>query len=95
MFRAGHAYAGELVVLAIVAQSLVDSVNVATFTENFLRRIGFPVSAILVSGGFFASASGNNVVKPNSYIVILYLGVVLLGLVSIFPVIVLLKSAII
>jgi|ERR1017187_2053236 hypothetical protein len=91
MFRAGHAHAGVLVILAIIAQFLVDGSNVSTPVEWFLR-LGFPIAAILVSGGFFASAIGRNLVKPNSLIRILYCGVVLLAVVFIFLGIVLIQS---
>jgi hypothetical protein len=39
---------------------------------------GFPLAAILVSGGFFASAAGQDVSKPNRSIGILYLGIAVL-----------------
>jgi len=80
MFRAGHAHAGALVILAIIAQFLVDGSAVSTPVEWFLR-LGFPLAAILVSGGFFASASGRNLMRHNSLIAILYSGVILLAIV--------------
>ena len=82
MFRAGHAHAGVLVILSIIAQILIDSSNVSTPVE-WILRLGFPLAAILVSSGFFAAASGSNSVKPNSFIVILYVGAILLALVLI------------
>src|SRR5258708_457432 len=69
MFRAGHAHAGVLIILSLIAQILIDNITVSRFTEEFLRS-GFPLSAILISGGFFAAASGNNLTKPNSKILI-------------------------
>jgi hypothetical protein len=92
MFRAGHAHAGVLVILAIIVQLLVDSTNVSTPVEWFLR-LGFPLAAILISGGFFASASGKNAVKPNSLIKILYSGVGLLAVEFVFLGIALIKSS--
>jgi hypothetical protein len=83
MFRAGHAHAGVLVMLAIIAQFLIDGIHVSTPVACFLR-LGFPAAAILVSGGFFAAASGKNLVKPNSLIAILYAGVILLAIVLIY-----------
>jgi hypothetical protein len=91
MFRAGHAHAGVLVMLSILAQLLIDSSNVSTPVEWFLR-LGFPAAAILVSGGFFASAGGRNAVKPNSMIAILYIGAILLAVVLIFLGIALIKN---
>jgi len=78
MFRAGHAHAGVLVILALIAQILVDH---ATLSESMIwfARVGFPVSALLVSGGFFAAAGGKGREKPGKMILILYIGVILLA----------------
>ncbi len=81
MFRAGHAHAGVLVILAIIAQLLIDNANVSSPVEWFLR-LGFPLAAILVSGGFFASASSRGAREPNSLIAVLYSGVFLLAAVA-------------
>jgi hypothetical protein len=78
MFRAGHAHAGVLVILAIVAEVLTDYAGLSSLWEHIVRT-GFPAAAILVSGGFFASASGKNLTKPNKMIFILYLGVLMLA----------------
>jgi hypothetical protein len=78
MFRAGHAHAGVLVVLSLIAQLFIDSTHSST-TLEWMLRIGFPLAAILVSGGFFASASGHNVTTPNRSILILYLGALVLA----------------
>lgn len=78
MFRAGHAHAGVLVILAIIAELLADYAGLGPATERIVRA-GFPLAAILVSGGFFASASGMNLTKPNRMIAILYLGVITLA----------------
>jgi hypothetical protein len=77
MFKAGHGHAGLLVILSLVAQILIDY---ATLSKNWklIIRIGFPLSAILVSGGFFAAAIGTNVTSPNNLISILYVGIVFL-----------------
>lgn len=79
MFRAGHAHAGVLVILSLIAQLFIDNIHVSPTTEWCLR-IAFPLSAILVSGGFFASAAGQNLTSPNQSIVILYVGALLLAL---------------
>jgi hypothetical protein len=78
MFRAGHAHAGVLVILALVSEILADYAALNP-TLDHLVRTGFPAAAILVSGGFFAAASGKNVVKPNSFIFILYIGIFVLA----------------
>jgi hypothetical protein len=78
MFRAGHAHAGVLVILAIVAQILADY---ATLSDGltWFTRIGFPVSAILVSGGFFGAAAGKGRTTPGPMIWVLYAGVLFLA----------------
>jgi len=78
MFRAGHAHAGVLVILALIAQLLIDYAELDP-TLAWIIRMGFPLAAILVSGGFFASAIGQNRTKPNGYISILYAGALLLA----------------
>jgi uncharacterized membrane protein YphA (DoxX/SURF4 family) len=78
MFRAGHAHAGVLVILALIAELLTDDAGLAPHLEHFVRT-GFPLAAILISGGFFASASGRNITKPNRLIFILYLGILILA----------------
>lgn len=77
MFRAGHAHAGVLVMLALIAEILLQH---AKLTEGLLwtARIGFPLAAILVSAGFFGAAAGNNITKPTGLISILYVGIFVL-----------------
>ena len=78
MFRAGHAHAGVLVLLALVAQILTDYAALNKPIEVSVR-IGFVLSATLISGGFFASAVGSNVTKPTQLIWILYFGIFILA----------------
>lgn len=77
MFRAGHAHAGVLVLLSLIAQLLLDHTQLNASLQLVLR-IGFPLAAVLVSGGFFAAATGPQLTQPNSLIAILYVGVGLL-----------------
>jgi len=78
MFRAGHAHAGVLVILSLISQLFIDNIQASTSIE-WMLRIGFPMAAILISGGFFASASGPDVNSPNKSIVILYIGALVLA----------------
>jgi hypothetical protein len=78
MFRAGHAHAGVLVILAIISQLLADIASLPEVLE-WTVRLGFPLSALLISGGFFAAASGKGTTRPTKMIRILYAGVVLLA----------------
>lgn len=77
MFRAGHAHAGVLVILSLIAQLLVDYTNLGN-KSKWLVRIAFPLSAILISGGFFGGAAGKEVNEPTGLIGILYVGAMLL-----------------
>lgn len=77
MFRAGHAHAGVLVILALLAEILTDHSGLSEGLE-WLVRVGFPLSAILVSGGFFGAAAGKGTNKPTKLIGLLYLGALLL-----------------
>ena len=77
MFRAGHAHAGILVILSLLTQLFTDYATLSK-TWKLITRIGFPLSALLISGGFFAASIGTNVTSPNNLIVILYIGIVFL-----------------
>ena len=55
LFRAGHAHAGVLVILSLVLQIALDHTRLAA-TWGWAARVGAPLAAILVSGGFFGLA---------------------------------------
>jgi len=78
MFRAGHAHAGVLVILALVGQLLLDAARLPSGL-TWVARLGFPLAAILVSGGFFAAAIGRGVTQPTAWIAVLYAGAALLA----------------
>ena len=73
-FRAGHAHAGVLVILALVGQILVDATSLFGPLAD-LARDGIWAAAILMPAGFFLSAAGKGITTPNRFIVLLYLGV--------------------
>lgn len=77
MFRAGHAHAGVLVLLSLIAQLLLDNIRMSYGLE-LTTRIGFPLAAVLLSTGFFVSAIGQQITRPNRFIAILYAGVIVL-----------------
>jgi hypothetical protein len=77
-FRAGHAHAGVLVLLALIAQLLIDSASLAPFL-TWPVRIGFFAAPILISAGFFGGAPREGT-KPAPLIALLYLGAVVLAL---------------
>jgi hypothetical protein len=72
-YRAGHAHAGVLVILALVAQILADAADLSGLQAT-LGRSAIPLAAILMPAGFFLSAAGREATRPNRWIVLLYLG---------------------
>lgn len=79
MFRAGHAHAGVLVILAIVCQILADHVLLPPELE-WLGRSGVALAALFVSGGFFAAAAGRKSVRPNKFVTLIYAGMLVLAI---------------
>ncbi|MEO1290006.1 MAG: hypothetical protein AAFV93_19810 [Chloroflexota bacterium] len=77
-FRAGHAHAGVLVLLVLLAQIFID-VLAWNNTALWTLRIGFFASPLLVSGGFFFSAM-TDPEKPNGLIVLIYIGAIVLAI---------------
>ncbi len=78
-FRAGHAHAGLIVILSLVCQVLADSAVLPASLLWFVR-IGVPLSAILISAGFFFSVPLPTATKPNGAIALIYVGIVVLAI---------------
>lgn len=76
--RAGHAHAGVLVTLSIVALMLGDSVEMSGVVKFFARN-GVPMAAILLPAGYFFSAAGRNRTEPNGFIALIYAGMLALA----------------
>ncbi|HET9037039.1 MAG TPA: hypothetical protein VFN45_12575 [Myxococcaceae bacterium] len=74
-FRAGHAHAGVLVIFSLVTQVLLDHANLSP-ELTWALRIGAPLAAICVSGGFFGVAFF------PSFKLLLYTGAVLVSMVT-------------
>jgi hypothetical protein len=77
--RAGHAHAGVLVILALVAQILADSTDLSGFPET-VARSAIPLAAILMPAGFFLSSIGRGRSAPSRLIVLLWVGAASLAL---------------
>ena len=77
--RAGHAHAGVLLVLSLVALLYVDVAGL-TGGWGWLARAGIPVAAILMPAGFFASSMGQGRTGPNRLVGLVYAGAVVLAL---------------
>ena len=78
MFRAGHAHAGVLTILALVALVFTDQAGLSA-PIGWAVRIGFAAAPVLVSAGFFGSAIGNGRAQPGGFIGLLWIGVFVLG----------------
>jgi hypothetical protein len=79
LFRAGHAHAGVLLILSLVALRYLDEANLS---ENWkvIVRYGIPLSAILLPAAFFFSILKANATEPNAVIYLAYVGAVILAL---------------
>lgn len=76
--RAGHAHAGVLVTLGLVAQILADATDLSGAAAS-VARSAIPVAAILMPAGFFLSSAGRGATAPSRLIWLLYAGAVVLG----------------
>jgi hypothetical protein len=77
--RAMHAHAGVLVILSLVVLLLSDAAGLTGFF-GWAGRLGVPIAAILIPGGFAASAliGKGEITKPNPR----YLWLILAGAIS-------------
>src|ERR1700731_4646372 len=77
-FRAGHAHAGVIVILSLVCQILADAAVLPSPVIWFVR-LGVPLSAILISAGFFFSVLPPTATQPGGAISLIYVGAVILA----------------
>ena len=73
LFRAGHAHAGVLLMLALVGILYVDQSDLSPGTRTLVRT-GFALAPILMPAGFFFSVLRPDADRPNRLIVLVYLG---------------------
>ena len=75
LWRAGHAHAGVLLVLSLVALRYVDE---AALSERmkWLVRHSIPAAAILLPVAFFLSVASPEATEPNALIYLAYVGAV-------------------
>jgi hypothetical protein len=78
-FRAGHAHAGVIVILSLVCQILADGAVLPDPLLWFVR-IGVPLSAILISAGFFFSMLPPTATQASGAVALIYAGAVILAL---------------
>jgi hypothetical protein len=77
-FRAGHAHAGVIVILSLVCQILADGAVLPDPLLWFVR-IGVPLSAILISSGFFFSVLPPSATQASGAVALIYVGAVILA----------------
>lgn len=77
LWRAGHAHAGVLLILALVALRYVDETSLRG-RWLWLARHGTPNAAILMPAGFFLSVVDPAATAPNVLIGLVYVGGVFL-----------------
>lgn len=75
LWRAGHAHAGVLLILALVCLRYVDEARLPAWLKNLVRE-AVPVAAILLPVGFFLSVLSPDATSPNGFIYFAYAGAV-------------------
>lgn len=73
MWRAGHAHAGVLVMLALVAMLYVDRTGYSAGLRTLVRSL-MVVPPILMPLGFFLSTLKPSVERPNGLIALTFVG---------------------
>jgi hypothetical protein len=78
LFRAGHAHAGVLVMLALVGLLYVDQADLGDGLKQLVRS-SLALAPILMPIGFFLSVVSPRAERPNRMIRFVYAGAVLLA----------------
>lgn len=78
LWRAGHAHAGVLLVLALIALRYVDEARLGRRAKSFARH-SIPGAAILLPAAFFLSVTSADATEPNALISLAYVGAALLA----------------
>jgi len=78
-FRAGHAHAGVIVILSLICQMLADAAVLPIPMLGFVR-IGVPLSAILISAGFFFSVLPPTAAQASGAVSLIYAGALILAI---------------
>ena len=79
LWRAGHAHAGVLLTLALVALQYVDNAPLSDRWKHFVR-VSIPLSVLFFPLAFFLSVLSPTATKPNAMIYFAYVGSTLLFL---------------
>jgi len=77
LWRAGHAHAGVLLILSLLAFLYVDQANLSATWKQVVRA-AIPSAAILLPVAFFLSVLRPTATRPNALISLAYVGAVVL-----------------
>lgn len=75
LWRAGHAHAGVLLLLSLIALRYVDEAVLSERLRSLVRH-AIPAAAILLPAGFFLSVLSPDATEPNALIWLAYAGAV-------------------
>lgn len=78
LWRAGHAHAGVLLILSLLALRYVDEARLGDGAKRFVRH-AFPGAALLLPLAFFLSVLTPDATAPNALINLAYVGAILLA----------------
>jgi hypothetical protein len=77
LWRAGHAHAGVLLILSLLALLYVDQADLSATWKQVVRS-AIPAAAIFLPVAFFLSVLSPTATKPNALIYLAYIGAVVL-----------------
>ena len=75
LWRAGHAHAGVLLLLSLIALRYVDEAVLGPRARSVARH-AIPAAAILLPAAFFGSVLSPDATEPNALIYLAYVGAV-------------------
>ena len=78
LWRAGHAHAGVLLILALVTLRYIDEARLSDALKRFVRT-AIPSAAILLPLAFFLSVLRSDATAPNGFIYLAYAGALVLA----------------
>jgi hypothetical protein len=79
LWRAGHAHAGVLLILSLVALLYVDRADLSEAWKQVVRST-IPASAIFLPAAYFLSVLSPTATRPNALIYLAYVGAGVLAL---------------
>lgn len=79
LWRAGHAHAGVLLILALVMLRYVDEARLSA-GSRWVARVSAPAAAILLPMAFFFSVLTPDATAPNGFIYLAYVGAGILAM---------------